>query len=175
MQSGASQDRYIAAVNPSGAETARLGESEELGNWIGEVGIGGTLSAAKMTVALTTSGAGKIEKIALGGRLIFEPQAVPITAAGDAIPALASFVEVANASGTITLTSTPTIAAGAAGQVLVVLSTGAGSVGLQDNATLSGSNLLLGATARTLGTRDSLVLIYSQTLGRWVELAYANC
>ena len=76
--------------------------------------------------------------------------------------------------GALTLTSAPPIADGTDGQILVVFIGSAQNVVLQDRGTLASSNLRLGATTRTLGTPDYLMLMYSSTVGDWVEIVFSN-
>lgn len=83
----------------------------------------------------------------------------------------------------ITLTSTPTISTStvvggtspwADGTKLVLTTTGTVTVTLQDNGTLSGSRLHLGAATRVVGNDKILTLIYVAAQNFWDELAYAN-
>jgi hypothetical protein len=75
----------------------------------------------------------------------------------------------------VTLTSTPTLANGADGQVLIIQGTDdTNTVTVQDEGTLAGSNLELGAATRTLGKGDLLVLTFDSTDGAWYEISFAN-
>jgi hypothetical protein len=87
-------------------------------------------------------------------------------------PVNTSFL-VINGTGTLTLTSTPTVSTTTAvsGQELTFLG-GANPVTFTDNATLSGSLLKLGATTRALAVGDTLTLVYYN--GLWYEKAFAN-
>ena len=109
-------------------------------------------------------------------RTIFPPTANQvIDAATDTILANATFVNLTNTTGaSITLTSAPTIADGEDGMYLIIMNIAADNIVVQDQGTLAGSNLRLGAATRTLGTRDSLVLIYSADIGDWVEVSFNN-
>ena len=46
------------------------------------------------------------------------------------------------------------------------------TITLQDQGTLAGSNLRLGAATRALGPRDSIMLMYDSVVADWVELNY---
>lgn len=101
------------------------------------------------------------------------PSSQNITAATQAItPTRRTHQIIAN--GSYTLTSAPTIAAGVDGQRVLIINvdTGADVITLQDQGTLAGSNLRLGAATRALGPRDSIELQYNSTVGDWVELMY---
>lgn len=50
----------------------------------------------------------------------------------------------------------------------------ANAVVLQDDDTLAGSKLELGASTRALGLNDILVLMYDATVDRWLERSYSN-
>jgi len=88
-----------------------------------------------------------------------------------------SVYEVAPSSN-LTFTSTPTILAPADtssdSQLLILIGTSSFTATFQDEATLGGSGLRLGATTRGVGNRDVLMLMYSPGQGAWVELNYSN-
>jgi hypothetical protein len=71
--------------------------------------------------------------------------------------------------GSLTLTSNPHISDGQDGQILVLFNSSANDVVLTD-----GNGVQLGAATRTLGTRDTLTLLYSTDIGDWIELAFSN-
>lgn len=110
-----------------------------------------------------------------GKKLILSPyNQQTISAATDVIAPEGAYV-ILNATTSVTLTSTPTIAAGVEGQVLI-LQTRPGVTGvavtLQDADALSGSTLQLGAVTRTVSNTQMLALIYNGTY--WAELFYAS-
>jgi hypothetical protein len=71
----------------------------------------------------------------------------------------------------VTLTSTPTVSAGYQGQRVVYIGTSATrTVKLQDETSLPGTLLDLGGADVTLGLGDTIQLIYSSTIGKWVRL-----
>ncbi len=109
-------------------------------------------------------------------RLTLSPStAQNITAVGATISANASLVMLTG-DNSYTLTSTPTIAAGADGQVLIIMNVDSADVfTLQDETALAGSNLrFAGAASLALGPRDVVSLIYSATLADWIEVFRSN-
>ncbi len=80
-----------------------------------------------------------------------------------------------SASTAVLLTSTPNIAAGVSGQLLVLSSTSSVSgVTFQDEGTLTGSKLQLGAASRAVSQYKTLTLIYDAVDGYWREISYGN-
>lgn len=108
------------------------------------------------------------------GPQAFRPSSLQTLAAGNAITAISSTAQVAGSGGSVTLTSAPTIANGVDGQLLYIIGTSANAVTVQDQDTLPSSNLQLGASTRAIGLGDVLVLIYSSTVGDWLEVSFAN-
>lgn len=98
------------------------------------------------------------------------------TAVGNTMGPIQSTIYQFTSNASYTLTSTPTIANGVDGQTVILLNvdSGADVITLQDQGTLASSNLRLGATTRALGPRDSITLVYSSTIGAWVEVAFSN-
>ena len=102
------------------------------------------------------------------------------------IPVISGFEVLTSSSssaGGILVTSTPSIStrtiAGAgtifpSGFVLVLTSTVTTPIVLQDQGTLAGSQLALGAATRSISKTKTLTLIWEATIGRWLELAYGN-
>lgn len=110
------------------------------------------------------------------GRSVEAPDtAQAITAVGNTI-AIDTTTHQITADASYTLTSTPTLADGEDGQRVLIINVDAGAdvVTIQDQGTLAGSNLRLGATTRALGPRDSIMLLYSSTIGDWVEITFSN-
>lgn len=94
-----------------------------------------------------------------------------IDAASDAIVIDSEMVLPYNdTAGSITLTSTPTIASGANGQICKIMNIGTQNIVLQDQGTLAGSNLRLTANTITLTPRDSIELIYLTDFGDWMQI-----
>ena len=100
-----------------------------------------------------------------------------LAAAGNTISASATFVEIDNSTGaSLTLTSTPTIADGQDGQMLILMNVdSADSIVLKDISTSATSNLqLAGSADLTLGPTDSVTLLYSSALGDWIQIGASN-
>lgn len=110
---------------------------------------------------------------------VYTPQTKTITATTDSISIAATnaatVIQLNNTSGSSkTLASAPTITDGQNGQVITLFNSSANDVVLQDQGTLASSNLRLVASARTLSTRDSIQLMYSSTVGDWIEIGFSN-
>lgn len=84
-----------------------------------------------------------------------------------------SFAIVTSTGGALVMTTRPTVSTTTArtGDIFVIYSTTA-TLTLQDNGTLAGSGLELGASTRALGVGDILVLIYRA--GFWWEFGFYN-
>lgn len=107
--------------------------------------------------------------LSVRGTRVAVPKATQTLAAGTAIVADHEVVMV-DSAGPVTLTAVPTVANGADGQMLAILNVGANNITLQDQGTLAGSNLRLTAAGVTLTPRDSIQLMYSATVGDWVQI-----
>lgn len=96
-----------------------------------------------------------------------------IDAVGDTVLANATTI-VLDPDGNYTLTSTPTIADGTQGQLLIITCSDseANSVTVQDEGSLVGSNLQLGAASRVIGALDTLILRMGTTT--WNEVGYVD-
>lgn len=142
---------------------------------VADAGGSGTLTTQiGIDIAALTKGGSNIG-LRNASTLVNTPTVKAITATTDTVPATASTIRLNNTSGSSkTLASTPTIADGQDGQILVVFNSSANDVVLQDQGTLASSNLRLGAATRTLSQRDSIVLMYSSTVGDWIEIAFSN-
>lgn len=93
-----------------------------------------------------------------------------ITAAGTALT-ITSTTKQITANASYTLTATPTIADGQDGQVVTIINVDtADTITLQDQGTLAGSNLRLTNTTVALAPRQSIKLMYSSTVGDWVQV-----
>jgi hypothetical protein len=111
----------------------------------------------------------------VAGAVVTPSSTLQTLSAGNAIAANAAKVRVAGSGGAVTLTSTPTVADGSDGQILIIQGTSdTNTVTVQDEGTLMNSNLELGAATRTLGKGDILVLTFDSTDSVWYELCYAN-
>ena len=101
------------------------------------------------------------------------PTAQVIDAVGDSITADSTLVQL-NPDGDYTLTSTPMIADGVAGQILIITCANGetNTVTLSDESGVSGSNLQLGSGTRAISGKDVLQLYFDGT--DWIEMYYAN-
>jgi hypothetical protein len=148
----------------------------------GDVNIAGSLinvDALSMTfdaLGFTFTGAMTVAgNLALSGRNIHTETVATITAVSDTIPITNPTVRLDNTSGSSkTLTSAPTVATGSNNQRLFIYNGSAQDVVLQDQGTLASSNLRLTTTTVTLSTRDSIELMYSTTIGDWIEIGRSN-
>ena len=111
-----------------------------------------------------------------GSPTVFTPSTVQTVwnGAAETTAVAKSTVIMITATAIRTITNTPSIADGQDGQLLLIINTGANAITYQDQGTLAASNLRLGAATRALGTRDQLLLMYSATVGDWVEVVYSN-
>lgn len=129
-------------------------------------------AAGNGNIALTPNGTGKVTTTAA---VVYTPSSLQTLAAAAAITTTATKVRVVGSGGAVTLTSTPTIADGSDGQIVYVFGTdNTNTITVQDETTLAGSNLELGAVVRLLGAGDILVLMYDSTLAAWYEVSFAN-
>lgn len=105
---------------------------------------------------------------------VYTPSAIQTLAAASAILANASVVQI-NSVGNVLLTSTPTIANGQDGQILVIINVDTvDTITLQDETNLAGTNLRLSAATIGLGPRDTITLTYNSSLGDWIQIAQVN-
>lgn len=105
---------------------------------------------------------------------IYKPSTTQaVTGVGTTILANATMIML-NPDADYTLTSAPTIADGTTGQILYISCPAAegNTVTFQDQGTLAGSNLQLGATTRSIKGEDVLCLIFGDSC--WTEVSYAN-
>ena len=111
--------------------------------------------------------------VSLSGALALIPTTLQTVAAANVITPSGK-VRVAGDGGAVVLTSTPTITPGAIdGQLCLVQGThDTNTVQLQDDGSLAGSKLRLGAANRTLGAGDSVLLSWDATLGMWCEISF---
>jgi hypothetical protein len=113
--------------------------------------------------------------LTMSGPLVATPSvAQNITAANTALLANASVIQL-TANNSYTLTAAPTIADGQDGQILIIVNVDTvDTITLQDQGTLAGSNLRLAANTIPLGPCDSIILLYSATVGDWVQVGQVN-
>ena len=110
------------------------------------------------------------DSLVVGAKLITPASTAQTVVAGTAILANASVIQI-NSAGGVTMTAVPTIADGVDGQLLTILNVdSADTIILQDQGTLGSSNLRLTGTTVGIGPRDSIQLMYSSTIGDWVQI-----
>mgnify|MGYP000203370340 CR=1 FL=1 len=105
-----------------------------------------------------------------GGMKGLPTTAQQIDLAGDTIAPTEYVWKLINDTGSsITLTSTPHMSAGDDGEIQILINTGADDIVLQDDGTLSGSDIFLkGAeTSLTLKTGDAVMLAYNTDTPGW--------
>lgn len=97
------------------------------------------------------------------------PSVQTLSAAGNTITANAKVKRLDNTSGgALTLTSTPTIADGVDGQILILFNGSANNVVLQHGTTF---NLdLIGDVNKTLAQGQGITLMWSSTTSNWIQL-----
>lgn len=95
-----------------------------------------------------------------------------LVAATSIFPYWGSVIHPISASGgDVTLTSTPTVSDSVDGHEIVLLNVDTThTVTIQDQGTLGSSNLRLTANTVAIGPRDSVRLVYSATVGDWVQI-----
>lgn len=173
---------YLGDIIPTTNNDAALGTlalqwSSVYANTI-NTGSGGHTITGDLAVSGSTT---------LSGKLIYTKTALGTSGGttgiyiSTTIPYTSIYETLVSSNGNITLTSTPSIAtmtaAGvpfASGSFLILSSTVSASVTFQDEGTLSGSKLQLGASTRTLGQFDTLQLIFDAADGYWREVSYGN-
>ena len=128
-----------------------------------------TISSDCAQVACLAQNNAYLGNNAYAGTTVQTPSATQTLVAGDAITvSTITFKSISAASG-ITLTSTPTIADGTAGQELILVNDGSNNITLQDEANLAGSNLCLPAdTNITLAPKEALRGVMSVTSACWI-------
>ncbi len=99
----------------------------------------------------------------------FPPSTSQVLAAGTQIAPNGNVLPISAASA-ITLTATPTIAAGWDGQEITIINVGTFAITFQDKGTLANSGLALLAKAIKVVGSQALKLIYSTTLSSWVQI-----
>lgn len=141
------------------------------GSIIGAIPINTSQDVACVNLLASSSGETK-----LNGKLFTAPSAIQSLLAATAISPNAGKVRVVGNGGAVTLTATPTITSPVDdGQLLLVMGTSdANTVTLQDEASLAGTKLQLGAATRLLGAGDHILLSWDATNSFWYEVAFTN-
>lgn len=123
---------------------------------------------------------GQDEQFKLGMPMSITPSTFSGINASTSIPVTDGYLVVASSGGIVAVTATPSVKttyesgrAVKSGSLLVLRgSSDANAVVLQDNDSVSGTKLDLGATTRSLGNKDILVLWYDAAVDRWMEWLY---
>ena len=123
---------------------------------------------------------GQDEQLKLGTAMSITPSTFTGINFSTAIPVTDGYLVVASSGGVVTVTATPSIKttyesgrAVKSGSLLVLRgSSDANAVVLQDHDSLAGTKLDLGASTRSLGNKDVLVLMYDAAVDRWLELLF---
>lgn len=153
-----------ATANAGNTITTRTGYKFNDGGGAGSFTTQIGLDVAALSKATTNIG------IRNAASTVFTPSGQQTLAAGTALLANATVVHVTT-TGAVTSTAAPTIANGQDGQILIITYDGAGtSWTMQDQGTLANSNLRLVAATVALGNRDSVMLMYSATVGDWIQI-----
>ena len=118
------------------------------------------------TVTLSLPSDITLENVTITGPLVFEPDAVSVTAAGG-ITVTATHMRVSGDGGPIDITANPQIAAGTDGQFLLI-------EGGSDTDTVkldNGDGLHLHGGSYTLRNHDHILMSYDTATGEWQEVA----
>jgi hypothetical protein len=103
----------------------------------------------------------------------FTPSSAQTLVATTQVSPNATVIQI-NSAGNITLTHTPTIAAGQNGQVLVICNNQSNSITFQSVGTLASSGLDLGAATRALLAHGTLTLVYDSGFSLWLEIGFSS-
>lgn len=112
----------------------------------------------------------------LSGTLALPSGSIQTIGAASTIHTTAGKVRVVGNGGPVTVGTLPTCDNGTSdGQLVVIQGTDdTNTVTVQDGGTLPGSKLRLGATTRTLGKGDTLVLMWDSADAKWYEVSYTD-
>lgn len=117
------------------------------------------------------------------GLLSFTQTANAAMGAATEIPVVTSYATIVSTGLNVLVTATPSISTAtlqggttsiADGTFLIITSTASQTITLQDEGTLTGSKLQLGASTRAISIYKVLTLIYSAVDGYWREKSYAS-
>lgn len=187
LAAGGGQGLGLAASLLTAAIDLKMAANRQLQLDDGALGAPGLAFAADLDTGFIRTGANVAQRVA-GGAAVEEWGATylqtllkqgfamgsqNIAVVGDTILSGNSFVALTNTSGgSLTLTSTPTIAAGTVnGQILIVQVLGSFSIVLQDETGLAGCKLRnTSASSKTVTTRDTIVYIWAAAAGEWNQV-----
>jgi hypothetical protein len=110
-------------------------------------------------------------KLEVNGSFAMSPSAVASVAAGDSIAVTSSIIRIAGNGGPINMSSSPQIADGVNGQIIIIKGTNdTNTVTLDDGTGLALTNAL----SVTLGNKDTIVLMYDSIDDQWIEISRSN-
>jgi hypothetical protein len=140
--------------------------------------LGATTPATAQVTTFTASGVSTLAGNVIVSSRLFAPTAGATQSllAATAINPVGLKIKVVGDGGAVVLIATPTITAPATdGQLLLIQGTdGTNTVTLQDEASLAGTGLELGAATRVLGLGDTILLTWDSTTSKWYEIAFSN-
>lgn len=140
--------------------------------------LGATTPATAQVTTLTASGISTFGGNVIVSSRLFAPTAGATQSllAATAINPVGLKIKVVGNGGAVVLVATPTITAPATdGQLLLIQGTDAtNTVTLQDEGSLAGTGLELGAATRVLGLGDTILLTWDSATSKWYEVAFTN-
>lgn len=169
--------RYVASsvgAVTSGQESFEIaGRGGLYSGAAGEVAVaaGGALAATGTSGAWTTNGLAAATRVFAASLSGAVQAGVAITGVGSTF-AFAGTIQPFSSNGVYTLTSTPFISGGAAGELIILYNTGANAVTLQDNSIVA-SGLHLTGVSRVLALGDGIFMRCTAP-GVWWEVSFAN-
>lgn len=138
--------------------------------------LGATTPAPATVTTLTATGAALLSgDVTHSAKTFLTTSAIQSLLAATAINPNATKVKVVGNGGAVSLIATPTITNPSAdGQLLIIQGTdNTNTVTLQDEGSLAGTKLELGAATRALGLGDTLGLLWDASAGKWFELFFS--
>lgn len=140
--------------------------------------LGATTPATAQVTTFTASGIATFGGNVIVSSRVFAPTAGATQSllAATAINPVGLKIKVVGNGGAVVLVATPTITAPATdGQLLLIQGIDAtNTVTLQDEASLAGTGLELGAASRVLGLGDTILLTWDSTTSKFYEIAFSN-
>lgn len=142
----------------------------------GNVTANGTVTSAATSVTGNVTVAGNST---VSGKVIYPRTTITGVFGSTTIIPTSEFYVLTSSSpgGTVPMTSTPTLSTTTAtdGQFVVLKGTSSvATITLQDNGTLAGSLLELGAATRVISDLKVITLMFDSLVGKWIEVSYGN-
>ena len=180
----ANNGSIIEGLRLSGNYVATIANGQSAGSlYFGSGNAAITLNSSNLTllsvsgkVVLSAGSSGNANlAVTNNGGVYMQPDGIQSIVAGTGIAAsvLKGFIKVQGSGGAVTVTATPSIAAGEAGQLLILVgASDTNTLTLQDESSLASSGLQLAGGANvTLGLYDTLFLVYSNAGNKWCEIS----